>query len=674
MRATPAPDSADAERLITPEAPAPQPRAVTLRAVLIGLICAAFFSAFTPYNDYYIFATYLAGTQFPIGAVFVELVLVLVVNVLLRKFAPAKAFSAAELLTVWTLILVASGLPSSGLMRYFLPMVFAPHYLSDDKNNYEQKVWGAIPDWMKVTDKDAAMAFAKGYPRGQEHIPWEAIWQPLFFWCVLAFLFLTAAFCVASLLRRQWIENEKFSFPLVTLPVLLAEEPGKGRLLNDLMRSPLLWVGFGLTTALHTVKGLHLLYPSIPDITVTVNLMEYIQTPPYSQTGPWELWFYPLVVGISYLLPAEVCFSMWFFHLFYKSEILLAVIYNWDLPGAVGGYSYKQFHSLQAFGGAIALLGWTLWTARRHLRDVWEKATGGPRAASIDDSGEMLSYRATVIGLALSYGGIAVWLYMATVPPVLIALSLLMLTLALVVIAWVVCQAGLLFMAQPYVSLDPLATVFGTGPFKISALYTVTRWEGMFILDTREMLTPSVLMGAKTREMTGTSPRPLFRAMVFTVIVCFFISLYASLWLPYYHGGGNSLKNPFMYQTAPNKPLSFLGGAASLPFRGSYTNAFHILGGFAGVLSLLVARAQFNGIGIHPIGFLCASVYSMHRLFFSIFLGWFFKSLIQRYGGMRGYLLFLPLFLGFILGDVVNAAIWIALGYLTGVGYQITPT
>ncbi len=63
----------------------------------------------------------------------------------------------------------------------------------------------------------------------------------------------------------------------------------------------------------------------------------------------------------------------------------------------------------------------------------------------------------------------------------------------------------------------------------------------------------------------------------------------------------------------------------------------------------------------------------MHMLWFSIFLGWMFKSLVQRYGGMRGYLAGLPLFLGLILGDVVNAVVWIILGYLTRVGYQIMP-
>jgi hypothetical protein len=40
---------------------------------------------------------------------------------------------------------------------------------------------------------------------------------------------------------------------------------------------------------------------------------------------------------------------------------------------------------------------------------------------------------------------------------------------------------------------------------------------------------------------------------------------------------------------------------------------------------------------------------------------------------MKGYLTFLPFALGLVLGDCVNAVVWIALGYLTEVGYQIMP-
>jgi hypothetical protein len=142
--------------------------------------------------------------------------------------------------------------------------------------------------------------------------------------------------------------------------------------------------------------------------------------------------------------------------------------------------------------------------------------------------------------------------------------------------------------------------------------------------------------------------------------------------LPYYGGGAAAINNDWVYNAAPKKPLLLFGGAATVPIVGSWTNGLHVLGGFLGVLGLLACRA-YLGFGLHPIGFLGASVHATHALWFSMFLGWLFKSLILRYGGMRLYALLLPFFLGLILGDALNAAVWIVLGVTLGTGYRILP-
>jgi hypothetical protein len=212
-RATPVVTDSDAFSPGTPAPPQTQPRtraatgedgragraedrparAVSGRAVFIGLLLAAVLCAVTPYNDFKVGATYIAGTQFPIGSLFVLLVFAGVINVALRRWAPRAAFARGELLTIWSLITVASGLPSSGLMRYFLPHLAAPTALSNTTNNWEYRIWGKTPlrDWLFVTDKPAADAFFQGYPRGSEHIPWEAWVRPLAAWGLLAVCFLS---------------------------------------------------------------------------------------------------------------------------------------------------------------------------------------------------------------------------------------------------------------------------------------------------------------------------------------------------------------------------------------------------------------------------------------------------------------------------------------------------
>ncbi len=230
----------------------------------------------------------------------------------------------------------------------------------------------------------------------------------------------------------------------------------------------------------------------------------------------------------------------------------------------------------------------------------------------------------------------------------------------------------MLFVQTAYGAIDVIAPVRGTAGLSMPPLYTQYRFDSSFFYNTREMVIPSVLNGAKAADSIGFSPRPLFQAMTASVALTLFISAIASLALPYYNGGANAINNHWVYHAAPQKPLQLFGGMASVPYVGSWTNGLHIVGGFVGVLGLLVSRAYF-GLGLHPIGFLGASVHATHALWFSMFLGWFFKSLIQRYGGMRGYTLLLPFFIGLIVGDVVNGVVWIALGYATGTGYRILP-
>ncbi len=101
---------------------------VTFRSVIIGVICVIILTWVTPYNDYYVGGTFVAGNHFPIGACFVLLILVLLLNPLLKKSKPGRELSPSELIIVWCMMIVASGIPSSGLLRYLLPDLIAPRY------------------------------------------------------------------------------------------------------------------------------------------------------------------------------------------------------------------------------------------------------------------------------------------------------------------------------------------------------------------------------------------------------------------------------------------------------------------------------------------------------------------------------------------------------------------
>src|SRR5438067_1138934 len=95
---------------------------VTPRSFGLGLCLALLMCAVMPYNDYFVAATYLSGNFFPIGGVAALLLLTLGVNpVLIALGRRDRIFQPFEMITVWSMIVVVAGIPSSGLMRYLIP-------------------------------------------------------------------------------------------------------------------------------------------------------------------------------------------------------------------------------------------------------------------------------------------------------------------------------------------------------------------------------------------------------------------------------------------------------------------------------------------------------------------------------------------------------------------------
>lgn len=101
-----------------PQTTQPTYRSLTIRSVFIGIGVVICQCLITPYNDFHVGGTYLAGNHMPIAVVFVMSVFVLGVNVLLKRLRPGAELQGSELLIIWGMMLVASGIP-----LYFLTFI-----------------------------------------------------------------------------------------------------------------------------------------------------------------------------------------------------------------------------------------------------------------------------------------------------------------------------------------------------------------------------------------------------------------------------------------------------------------------------------------------------------------------------------------------------------------------
>jgi hypothetical protein len=113
------------------EAKAGKAFGLTGRSLLIAFAFVLLFAYITPYNDYDLANTFIAGNLLPTSSMVVLLLCVFIANPLLRRFAPRFALRSEELAAIWAIIVIASGIPAAGLWRYIIPQLpnlFLPRF------------------------------------------------------------------------------------------------------------------------------------------------------------------------------------------------------------------------------------------------------------------------------------------------------------------------------------------------------------------------------------------------------------------------------------------------------------------------------------------------------------------------------------------------------------------
>src|SRR5882724_11607464 len=128
------------------------PRGITARSIALGALL-------TPLNAFWIvrlervlYGPYPSTISLFANAVFI-LFLLVGLNGLLKRFVPRIAFSQGELLTIYTMLAISTGL--AGLDGVGILSQMMPHGAWFGKANGWTKFLDAFPSWLTVTDPDA---------------------------------------------------------------------------------------------------------------------------------------------------------------------------------------------------------------------------------------------------------------------------------------------------------------------------------------------------------------------------------------------------------------------------------------------------------------------------------------------------------------------------------------
>lgn len=654
---------------------------VSWGALALGLAATALLVAISERSAVRHMNAPIAGHHFPTGAFVVLIALTLIANIALYRRISRLALSPAQLIAVWVLVAVPAGIPSSGMMRQFVPNMVAYPYFASPAKKWEAKarltvrttenLWGKqfgdkIDPALLVNQEKAVQYFYEGLPHG-EAIPWRAWLRPVAVWGIYAFALYAVMIGLSVLLRRRWVEYERFTFPLVQLPIELVKSPEPGRVLNSFLSNRSMWLGASVVFALHFWNGMwHYHQGLIPQIPM-YNTIRFREGPLAhvvfgGNVGVIPVAIWPLMIGFAYLLTSEVSFSLWFSCVFVQLRAVLLSLFGLPMGGATWGASSWLWASLEEAGGTIALGVWFLWLARDHLRKVFQRAfTGNP---AVEDSDEPLSYRASSFFLLLGTAVMVAWLAYFGGSFILAVANVLIAILVFVTLAWTVSQGGLLLI-QPTFSTSLIITTLTGSRFWPMRSLLINLWnEQVFRMNLRTYLLPSLLHAYKMSDAVRLRRDSLLKSCLAAIILAFFVSLIAAIRLPYTHtGGAIGLTGSGVYVQAPRSAFRWLSGSIANPLVFDPRWVIHFVGGALFVIAIMWLRTHTNWCTLHPIGFITASGGAAAYIWFSLFLTWLIKGAIMRWGGYRLYQKLRPFFLGLVVGSCVAAAFWIIIGF-----------
>ncbi len=630
--------------------------AFTPKAFVVGALLSLAIALGAPFGNMVVRGSYMAADFSTAGAIFLFFLLVGVVNSGAAAVAPRLALRRSELLVVYTMMIAASAVATFGLSEYLLTIMTGAQYYATPENEWSELILPFVPEWLVPHDQQAIKWFYEGAPYGVG-VPWGAWLGPLWRWLVAIVALYLVMISTMVMLRRQWVERERLIYPIVQVPLEMVQEERGGWVGGPFFRSPAMWIGFAIPVLVSSLRALHAYYNFVPTIQLVSSVAILRNT-----VGMVFRLSFPML-GFSYLINLDIAFSLWFFNTLAKlvrGTMSIVGIASTEKLGIYGVIS-EPILAHQGQGAMIVLVGFGLWVVRGHLGEVFRKAFG--RAPEVDDSREIMSYRAAVFAWLGGMVVLGTWLWLSGLPAWAAAATLLMAILIFVGLTRVVVESGVATAVGPMISSSVITSAVGSSalgaPGMVAMAYTYV-WAA----DIRTFLMASVAHGLKLSENLGRNVRPLFWAISLAIAVGVAGSVWVILTLAYGYGGINL--NGWFFGGGTRAPFEYIAPLLTAPTAANWGGLAHTAVGGSIMAALMLARHHLLWWPLHPIGYPIAAVWLMDELWFSIFVAWLIKLAVMKYGGPSLYRRTRPLFLGLIMGQFVVAGAWLIIDACTG--------
>jgi len=571
-------------------------------------------------------------------------------NAAVRRLRPGLALSRLDLIIVYVFLTISTSLSGLDMFKVLISVIASGYWFATPQNHWDTILSRSTPDWLLVSDREALY----GYWNGSSTLyQWPVIhaWSsPVLWWTGFTVVLVFVSMCLSVLMRPLWSDRERLTFPIIQLPAELTDPATR------LLRSRVLWIGFGIAAAIDLINGLNAIYPSIPAVPLVLDLSAYFRNAPWSGVGWLPVYLSPAVIGLCFLMPVEILFSCVFFFFWWKALYVVAVAagFNTGYTGLLSESAFP-FANEQMFGGFLAVALASVLTGRHYFRRVWRRLLGRP--SEVEDAAEGMPLRAAavggVVGVALL---VAFSLHAGMSLSVALAFFAIYYLLALAV-ARVRAEFGSPVHDFHFTGPDyTLSYVVGTVNLRQQDLGLLTQYfwfnrayRGHPIADSLEGL-----------QLAARSRHP-GRAISVAVVLATFLGMAAGFWGLLHFG----YKNGAVTWGSAGFGWEAFGRLQSWvqnPKPANLVAPVAMAVGFGVTLALAAARMSIIGWPLHPVAYALSASWSIHLVWASMLVAWAAKVGLLRYGGLRVYRDALPFFYGLILGEALVGCCWPLVG------------
>jgi hypothetical protein len=594
-----------------------------------------------------------------------------------------------EMLVVFIFLAIAAAMPGIGLFRLVMPCIMAPQYYGLP-NNHLTEMSQTIPWQLAPTNAEDARVYWEGTDavipylgldripvigpvlEGTAHlllgptiVPWKLWAVPMLIWTFYISCYFIAAFCLVTLFRRHWEEEERLMFPMSSFAVEMIRPQGSLLSGHNFYRDPVVWTGFSLAVLYNTMNALKAINPSLPGLGISYPLGNIFTEAPWDTLRGFTIFYKPELLGLGYLVPSDVLFSIWFFTLAEWVVRPFAKMVGYE----PGGF---PFMAEQAMGAFMILAVYFIWSARKSLGQIIQAAWG---SLKIDDSTEPLSFRFATIGALL---GMIVVFTLPIIFGVVWWVSLMYFGLMFGVLVvycrnraemgWPVVWGYPLYQQRQTMVTMLGSQTFVTGKdFKSFTILTMYAWMQRTV---NQALTSIGQEGCVAAERLGESRRTIARIVMLAVVVGLICGFLVNLSTVYEYGG-----------TVLSSAGDVAGGQMTQEIVSQYNQvsqwidkpevpnvqriSYTAFGGLM-VVAMVLGRHMWVRFPFHPGGYALANCHGGPYMFFAALLLWLVKSGTLHIGGVGLYRRAAPGFLAFTIGHIFSVGVWSLVGLYAG--------